>query len=37
VLADQPREILDRAFLSTRDPVAIVQQKNHGERCVLWS
>ena len=32
VLTDQPREVLDRAFLAAGDAVAVVQEKDHGER-----
>ena len=32
VLADQPREVLDGAFLPTGDAVAVVQEQDHGER-----
>ncbi len=30
VLADQPREILDRALLAAREAVAVVQEEDHG-------
>ena len=32
VLADQPREVLDGAFLPPGDAVAVVQEQDHGER-----
>ena len=35
VLADQPRQVLDRAFLPAGDPVAVVQEQDHGERA-FW-
>ena len=32
VLPDQPREVGDRALLAAREPVAVVQEEDHGAR-----
>ena len=35
VLADQPREVINRTFLPTGDAVAVVEEKNHDRRSVF--